>query len=240
MRFIPLASSSRGNAYIVQDDGVPPLLLEAGLPIKQLRDKLRDHGIALSDLAGCLVSHEHGDHSKGVKDLLKSGVDCWMSFLTSEALGVVGHHRVQPLLEGVRMVTPGHWNIIPFPLDHDAADPYGFFIGHDEERLLFVADTGYVKDRFSGITIAAIECNNIAEILNRNIQESNIPAIIGKRVRRNHMNLENLITMLKANDLSRCREVWLLHLSDGNSDEARMKKEIQEAIGIPVMVAKDK
>jgi phosphoribosyl 1,2-cyclic phosphodiesterase len=79
----------------------------------------------------------------------------------------------------------------------------------------------------------AVECNNISEIVSKNIMEGHIPAVVGKRVRRNHMSLENLILMLKANDLSQCRAIYLMHLSDGNSDERRMKEEVQAATGIP-------
>jgi hypothetical protein len=100
-----------------------------------------------------------------------------------------------------------------------------------------VSDTAYVKNRFVGVTILAIECNNIEEILSRNIVQGNIPAVVGRRVRRNHMNLGRVIDMLKANDLSQCREIWLLHLSDGNSDEARMIREVQEATGVPCYAA---
>jgi len=234
MKFIPISSSSKGNAYLLQADGVPPLLLEAGIPIKHLRTKLREHGVILSDLAGCLISHEHGDHSKAVKDLLRAGVDVWMSYGTSKAIEIEHHHRICLLLEaGSEITIASAWTVVPFALEHDAEDPIGFLIGHRDDRLLFIPDTSYVENRFQGVTMIAVECNNIAEILSKNILEGHIPAIVGKRVRRNHMNLENLISMLKANDLSRCRAIYLMHLSDGNSDERRMIKEVQEATGIP-------
>ena len=236
MKFVPLASSSRGNAYIVQDDGIPPLLLEAGLPIKQLRNKLREHGIMLSDLAGCLVSHEHMDHAKAVKDLLKAGVDCWMSQGTAEALTVIDHHRTHILRYkfDIILLNGGWYPFMTFGLKHDAKDPVGFFIQDlKDDRLLFIPDTAYVENRFEGVTMIAIECNNIAELLSKNILEGNIPAVVGRRIRRHHMSLENLIAMLKANDLSRCRQIFLMHLSDGNSDEKAMINRIQEATGIP-------
>jgi phosphoribosyl 1,2-cyclic phosphodiesterase len=119
------------------------------------------------------------------------------------------------------------WRIIPFQLQHDARQPFGFLISRVLERLLFIPDTAYVENRFQGITMIAVECNNISELLSKNILEGHIPAIVGKRVRRNHMSLENLIAMLRANDLNRCRAIYLMHLSDGNSDERRMKQEIQ-------------
>lgn len=230
MRFTPLASSSRGNAYLLQSDGVAPLLLEAGIPIKQLREKLRDHGVMLSDLAGCLVSHEHMDHAKAVKDLLKAGVDCYMSQGTAVMLKTLEHHRSH--IASMFNVPPG-WQLIPFHLEHDATEPVGFFISHGNNNLLFVPDTAFVTNTFHGITLAAIECNNIAEIMSKNILEGNIPAVVGRRIRRNHMNLETLIQFLKANDLSRCREIYLMHLSDGNSDEREMVRKVQQATGIP-------
>lgn len=236
MKFTSLASSSKGNAYLLQAEGTLPLLLEAGLPIKRLREKLRNHGVSLSDLAGCLVSHEHGDHSKAVKDLLRAGVDIWMSEATAIRLGSIEHHRLHAISNSMFAISG--WIVRPFDLEHDAADPKGFYIGYPGEGyLLFIPDTSYVENRFDGITMIAVECNNISEILSKNILQGNIPSVAGRRIRRNHMNLENLKSFLLANDLSRCREIWLLHLSEGNSDEARMIKEVQEITGVPVHVA---
>ena len=42
---------------------------------------------------------------------------------------------------------------------------------------------------------------------------------------------------LRANDLSRVKEIHLLHLSDENSNAERFKREIQEISGKPVYVA---
>ena len=239
MKFTSLASSSRGNAYLLESDGASPLLLEVGLPIKQLRDKLRDQEVLLSDLEACLISHEHGDHSKAVKDLLRAGVDCYMSIGTANKLGVGGHHRLHPLFTEVTIGIPGDWLILSFPLEHDATEPFGFFIGHGDERLLFVADTELIKNRFEAPTIIAVETNYQEEILHENISKGYLPSIVGKRTRRNHMSLKTVKDFLLANDLSRCREIHLLHLSSGNSDEEAMRKEIQEITGIPVYIAQE-
>lgn len=229
MKFTPLASSSKGNAYLVESDGVKPLLLEAGIPIRQLREKL---SFGLSGLAGCLVSHEHMDHAKAVKDLLKAGIDCFMSEGTAAALRISKHHRAEFLTADVSQSIYG-WRIMPFNLKHDAAEPFGYLIRHDTEALLFVADTAYMKPRFASVTIIAVECNHVSDILAENITGAKAVPSVGRRIRRNHMSLETLIKMLKANDLSQCREIHLLHLSDSNSDEPRMIREVQEATGIP-------
>lgn len=236
MRFIPLASSSKGNAYLLESVGVAPLLLEAGLPIARLRDLLREHGVMLSDLAGCLVSHEHQDHAKAVKDLLKAGVDCWMSVGTAMAQGEwTIHHRLQIVSE--KSFRVDQWIIQPFDLEHDAAESKGFLIAYGDDRCLFIPDTQLIENRFKSPTIIAIETNYCEEILHENIVKGYIPSVVGRRTRRNHASLNTVKEFLLANDLSKCREVWLLHLSDGNSDEKRMKDEIEQEIGIPVYIA---
>ena len=159
-----------------------------------------------------------------------------MSKGTALALDVYEHHRTYTVGAG----TPYHigpWTVKSFNLEHDAADPVGFLIAHGDDRLLFIPDTAYVEQRFEGVTIIAIECNHIGDLLSDNIINGSIPAIVGKRVRRNHMGLEQVISMLKANDLSKCRKICLLHLSDANSDERRMVREVQEATGIPTEAA---
>ena len=232
MKFTALASSSRGNAYLLESDGAGPLLLEAGIPIKKLREGLYAHGISISDLSGCLVSHEHLDHSKAVKDLLKAGVDVYTSVNTAIALNVEEHHRMNFMNDGISQPI-GAWRVMPFDLKHDAAEPFGYLVAYDTEALMFIADTAYIKNRFEAVTIIAVECNHVGDILAGNIARKDAVVSLGRRVRRNHMSLETLIKMLKANDLSQCREIHLLHLSDSNSDEKRMILEVQEATGIP-------
>ena len=87
MRVEVLGTGSAGNCYKVKI-GKATLLLECGLPFKVIQRKL---DFKLSDIDACLVTHEHMDHAKAVKDLMKAGVDCYMTKGTSEALGVSGH-----------------------------------------------------------------------------------------------------------------------------------------------------
>ena len=236
MKFTPLASNSKGNAYLVEAEGCAPLLLEAGIPIKQLREKL---DFRLSGLAGCLVSHEHLDHAKAVKDLLQAGVDCYMSRGTAAALGVGNHHRCwTPNLETVFDLP--RWFIKPFTLEHDAAEPWGFTILDIKsgDRLLFIPDTAYVKNRFQGVTILAIETNHAANILHDKIISGAIPAVVGHRIRRNHLELDVVKDFILANNMQKTlRQIFLIHLSDTNSDELRFKKEIQEITGVPVYIS---
>ena len=60
---------------------------------------------------------------------------------------------------------------------------------------------------------------------------------MARRLTKSHFSLENLKSFLKANDLSQVREIYLIHLSDANSDEEKFKYEIAALTGKPVIVA---
>lgn len=226
-----LASSSRGNCYRVSD-GSTPLLLECGIRMQEIKQKLN---FRLSEIAACFVSHEHQDHCKAVKDIMKAGIDCYMSAGTADALGVSGH-RVKAV-KSREQFRIGTWTVLPFDTVHDAAEPLGFLLSSGKEKMLFATDTAYLKYKFRGLTHIMIEANYQREILENSVEEGLVPVVVRKRIRRSHFDLNHLKEFFRANDLSKLQEVWLLHLSDGNADEEQFKREIQEIVGKPVYIA---
>jgi phosphoribosyl 1,2-cyclic phosphodiesterase len=229
----PLGSSSAGNAYLVSD-GTTRLLLEAGI---RYRDIQRGVEFQMSSIAGCLVSHEHGDHSRSVKDVMKAGIDVYASYGTWNALGLDGHHRAHPV-QSLQSFTVGTWSILPFDVQHDVSEPTGFLlVNKSGEKLVFLTDTYYCKYRFEGLTHVMIEANYSDEILRANVSEGRVPQVLASRLLRSHMSLETAIEFLQANDLKGVQEIWLLHLSDTNSDEALFKRRVQEVTGKVVRVA---
>lgn len=154
-----------------------------------------------------------------------------MSAGTAEALGVSG--------AGVRIVkaheqfSVGDWTVLPFDAVHDAAEPLGLVIAAGEERFLYLTDSAYCKYRFSGLAVIALECNYSLAML----RASTMPTTVQNRIIRNHMSLETALELLRANDLSRVREIHLLHMSEGNSDALAFKAAVHEATGRPVFVA---
>lgn len=228
----PLASSSAGNAYRVTD-GHTALLLEAGV---RYRDIQRALEFRVSEIAGCLITHEHGDHCKAAVDLAKAGVDIYASQGTLDALRLPKHRS--RAVRSKEQFTLGTWTILPFDVQHDVAEPLGFLMANQAgEKLLFATDTYYIRYRFPGLTHLMIECNYSMSILNDNISSGRVPAVMKQRLIRSHFSLENMKEFLKANDLLAIQEIWLLHLSDTNSDETAFKREIQELTGKQVFVA---
>ncbi len=73
MRVVSLGSGSSGNALLVEagPNGRTKLLVDAGFTNRILRERLRSAGIALSQIQGILVTHEHADHILGLSALMK-------------------------------------------------------------------------------------------------------------------------------------------------------------------------
>lgn len=219
-----LGSSSKGNCYHIS--GSSPLLLDAGITFKEIQRKTN---FQISSIAGALITHEHMDHCKAVKDLLKAGVDCYMNQATQSALGVSGH-RVK-VIAPMQQFKVGEWTILPFSLEHDV-DNLGYLIGDGIQKVVYITDSYYCRPKFTGLTHILIECNHSYEILDRN----NLEPFIKNRLIKSHFSLENVKEFLRANDLSRVQEIYLIHLSDGNSDAELFKREIAELTGKMVFV----
>lgn len=227
-----LGSSSKGNCCRLMAGG-SPLLLEAGLPWKQIQQGC---GFQTSELAGALITHSHMDHAKAVPDLLKAGIDCWMSTGTAEALGASGH-RVH-VVRALEQFKVGEWTVLPFDAVHDAPEPLNFLLTHRSGvKAAYITDTAYCKYRFQGLTHVLIEANYSLDILNENVANGSVPAELKKRLLKTHMSIETCKEFLRANDLSRVEAIYLLHLSDGNSDAERFKREVQELTGNEVYIA---
>ncbi|MGY0692652.1 MBL fold metallo-hydrolase [Virgibacillus sp. FSP13] len=227
-----IASGSKGNCYHITD-GRTPLLLECGIPFKNVRKALNFN---TSNLAGCLVTHEHKDHCAGLNDALRAGIDCYMSAGTAEAVEIQ-HHRIKTV-RAKQQFKIGTWTILPFDVQHDVSEPYGFLLRNKAgEKLLFATDTYYIRYKFKGLTHLLLECNYSMDILLENIESGRVHKGMKKRLIKSHFSLENVKEFLKANDLSKVQEIHLLHLSDSNSDAARFKKEIQELTGKVVHIA---
>ncbi|MCL2215433.1 MAG: MBL fold metallo-hydrolase [Defluviitaleaceae bacterium] len=227
-----LASSSAGNCYIISD-GTTELLLEAGIPFGEIQ---KGCNFRLTSLAGCLITHEHNDHAKAGAELMKRSVDIYTSQGTADAKKWSGH-RLHPVRNG-EAFTIGTFSIMPFDLVHDCAEPLGFVITSlaTREKLLYVTDTHYVRYTFEGLTHIMTECNYDREILIDHVRTGEVQPFLAKRIMESHMSLDTVLDMLRANDLSRVQQIYLLHISEGNSNAEAFKERVQRLTGAEVYV----
>ena len=231
MKFTPIASSSAGNAYLVEEDGLAPLLIDPGIRFSALQQALN---YCTAGLSGCLVSHQHGDHAKSARDLAKRGVPIYTSRECAEALGIDG--AVFHMEHGQATGLDG-WQVMAWQAVHDVPC-LGFTIqAPSGDRLMYCTDSAYVPYTFAGLTHIAIGANYSEAILAARVAAGHMDASHGERVLACHMSIERVVEFLRANDLSALREVHLLHLSAGNSNEAEFRMAAQRAAGAPVYVA---
>ncbi len=237
MTLLVLGSSSSGNAYLLRSSTGEMLLIECGIKRSLLLDAL---GYDLLNLSGCLLSHEHGDHSREAKWVIDRSIPLYCSRGTAEAIKLGNSHLIRPLVSKTP-VKIGSFSVLPFDVKHDAVEPLGFLIDHPEMgRLLFVTDSYLLKYKFSGVSHWLIECNYNQEILQSRMDSGAVHPAQYKRTLKSHMGYDACLKTLRANDLSETMSVVLIHLSDGNSNADKCREGIAKATGVPTYVASPK
>ena len=233
-----LASGSAGNSYAV-DDGETVLLLEAGLPARRM---LSGYLNLLPRVAGCLITHEHGDHAKGAGELAERGTDLYMTSGTFREIegrfGKMDHPYWVHLVKTGEQFHLASWIFLPFETRHDAAEPCGYLLYSRaaREKLLFATDTYYIPNTFRGLNIVMVECNYSLPLLKENIRAGKVPESMEPRLLRSHFSLGNVLDFLRANDMSAVRHIYLIHVSRNNGDPELFRREVERAAGKPVTV----
>lgn len=234
MKLTVLSSNSRGNCYILQNE-TEALVIECGVRFSEVK-KAVDYNV--NKVVAVLCTHEHGDHSKYVNDALNACITVFSSQGTIDALKIKGPRKPIPV-ENKKVFTAGSFRIMPFDVQHDCAEPFGFLIHHPKTGyILFATDTYYIKYNFPELSHILIECNYSMDILNENYREGKAIKTVRDRVIQSHMSLGSCKDMLRANDLSKVRNIILLHLSSDNADPVRFLSEIKATTGKRVFVAK--
>ncbi|MDM7913123.1 MAG: MBL fold metallo-hydrolase, partial [Methanotrichaceae archaeon] len=236
MEIKSLASGSSGNCYWVTD-GRSHLLIECGIPIKQIR---RGVNYGLSYFAACLISHSHKDHCHAAQDLIDAGIPVYASKETWAEIGWRGQPWCYQLVP-MEVYKVGTWMIQGFPLEHDAPGNLGFVCDSvvegptpstlcTEERLVYISDTAHCPYQFPHTTHWMLEANYDPQMLQAGPRHKGRPV-------QTHMSIQSCCRILQKNDLSFTQEIWLLHLSDTNADAAAFKAMVQKQTGKRVFVA---
>jgi len=237
MKLKVLGSSSKGNCYILENES-QALIIEAGISLGEVKKAIN---FKTNKVVGAIVTHRHGDHSAHVASYLKAGI----TILALEDVFIA--HNLEPqgsfrcVIEGEgKGYILGGFKIIPFGVVHDVPC-VGFLIEHsDMGKMVFLTDTMMCEYTFSGLNHLLIEANYCDEILEKNIEAGYMDRAFKDRLLQTHMSLETAKTILRSNDLSAVRNIVLIHLSDGNSDERMFVSEVETLTGKSVVAAKSK
>lgn len=234
MKLYVISTGSASNLYALHA-GDQTLLLDAGVSGRRLINAITDWNI----VCGCLVTHEHADHARGVPDLLRMGVPVYASQGTIEAISGDADLTRLNRCEARSPFTVGQFTVLPFDCKHDAPEPLGFVVRYEPtgETVLYCTDTYYLPHKFPGINYWVVEANYCESILQRRIENREVSKKLKHRLQTSHMSLRRLLDALDANDLSKTRNIILVHLSDGNSDERQMVTSVRAQTGIETVAA---
>lgn len=234
MRLKVLSSSSSGNCYILYNCK-EALVLECGVKAAEIYGAL---GNNVNMISGCVITHEHGDHSKYVGQLLKAYITCYSSPGTFNAKGL-DKCNLCKAVEPLKWNAIGNFRIMPFKTLHDAAEPYGYIIYHKEMgQVLFATDTRDIPYIFNGLNNILIECNYMQKKLDDNTRSGEIPLSLRKRTMGSHMSYRTCCDILKTYNISQVSKVVLIHLSGRNSEPEEFRKGIEDITHKEVYVAR--
>lgn len=232
MRLNVLGSDSNGNCYVLQNDK-EALIIEAGVRFSEVKKALKWQ---LSKVVGAVITHEHNDHAKYVRDFVSNGITVLALPSVFKAKGI-DSLSFRKEIEPMHGYIVGGFKVFAIPVCHDVPC-VGFIIEHEDMgRMLFVTDTMMLEYRVPGLNHILLEANYAEDILDTKIEAGSVPLSMKPRLIHSHMEIETTKGILRANDLSGVNEIVLVHLSNGNSDEKRFVREVQETSGKPVYAA---
>lgn len=220
LRFVPLGSGSRGNATLVEL-GSRRLLIDAGLSARALSQRLEGLGVAPGQIEAVFLTHEHGDHARGVERFSRqAGVPVVCHPATLDALDLSPSHLASwmPIPDDGR-VDLGSVQVEAFPVPHDAAQPLGFVFHGEGMRVGVVTDIGHattlVLERLRGCHLLMIESNHDDALL----RDGRYPWHLKQRVggRMGHLSNDEAAAILRHVVVDDCRAVVLAHLSEENN-----------------------
>lgn len=217
MRLHCIATGSTGNCYTLTSDSGETLILDCGIPIKEIKKGLNWN---VKGVVGAICTHRHQDHSKSVADIRNMGVRVFNPALDI-FLDVVyfDDFTIRPF---DLTTVDGRWT-------HTNADGtecpcYGFLIAHKEMgKLLYITDTNLVKWKFRDINHILLGVNYDKDLVDTDNPKAN-------HVFRGHLSIDTACDFVKANDSDSLQNVIMCHLSSENADKDSFIEKMKNAV----------
>ena len=231
MKLKCIATGSTGNCYTLTSNSGETLILDCGIPIKEIKKGL-DWNV--KDVVGVLCTHKHLDHSKSVLELCKAGFHTVVPYLIyskSETFGCRMKKSNFKIDTFALTTIDGSWT-------HTNADGtpcpcYGFLITHKEMgKLLYITDCELIKWKFKDINHILLGVNYDKDL----VDKDNDPKT--RHVFRGHLSIDTACDFVKANYSDSLQNVIMCHLSAENADrDSFIEKMKKVACGANVDVA---
>ena len=237
--FTSLNSGSNGNCYYVgtKTDAV---LIDVGLSCRETEKRMQKLGLSMKTVKAIFVSHEHGDHIKGVSTLAnKYNLPVYITAKTAKyGPRLIGH--ISKSFRANEPVAIGDLLINPFLKSHDAADPHSFTISYQGITVGVFTDIGNVCEEltrhFKLCHAVFLEANYDAAML----ENGKYPLHLKNRIRggEGHLSNKEALDLFIAHRSPFLSHLLLSHLSkENNSPELVETLFNQHANGVTITVA---
>jgi phosphoribosyl 1,2-cyclic phosphodiesterase len=217
--FTLLGSGSSGNTTLISD-GTTHILVDVGLSGRETAKRLRECGLEPGQISAIVVSHEHGDHCRGVGPFAKSlDIPVFMTDSAFRNSGMLLDSRKH------RTIVPGEcfevfgFLFTSFAVPHDCVDPLGFVVEKDGAKVGVVLDLGYLSnlviERLRGCDGIILESNHDVRML----KAGPYPWALKQRVmsRQGHLSNDSVAQYLENDFDGNATHVVLAHLSKNNN-----------------------
>ncbi len=218
MRVISLASGSHGNATLVESQG-QVLLIDCGLSCRTLTQRCQQVGISPAQICAVLFTHDHRDHTYGVKVFHKNHpeVPLFANWMTAEAITTATKLKDDPFynFENGQVFTVGPFEVSAFSIPHDVPDPVGYLVRAEGQTFFHATDVGTPLDsigvHLAEADIAILESNHDPILLH----QSNREEFLKQRIRgpRGHLSNEDAAELVRKWASPKLRRLALGHLS---------------------------
>ena len=195
MELIVLGSGSNGNTAVILSDDTA-ILIDAGLSAKKTLQRLDTACLDPATISAVLLTHEHGDHVRGLAVLLRT-LRCPVYATRLTADEVRGQDERNAAAEW-RLFTTGStfrlnsFEITAFSVPHDASDPVGFTIRCNSVAIGVLTDLGHINHsvvhHVTGVDCLFIEANHDEQMLQADTKR---PFSIKQRIMSPHGHLSN-------------------------------------------------
>lgn len=218
MKLKCIATGSTGNCYTLTSDSGETLILDCGIPIKEIKKGLNWN---VKDVVGVLCTHKHLDHSKSLDNLKKMSMPVFAPYQRSYNKKNYGGFTIYPF---PLQTLDGNWthtdaNGEPCPI-------YGFLITHKEMgRMLYITDCELIKWKFNDINHVLLGVNYDKDLVDTDNPKAN-------HVFRGHLSIDTACDFVKANDSDSLQNVIMCHLSSENADKDSFIAKMKNAVNV--------
>lgn len=228
-----LGSGSRGNSLHLEHEGCA-ILVDAGLSAKQLEGRMAEAGAEGAEILGIILTHEHGDHTAGLKTFVKKRkCPIFASNGTKDALEAgVATADWRGFAAGQRLEI-GSFSVETFPVPHDAAEPIGMRVTVGKTKIGLISDLGFVTrlvvERLKGCAVLVLEANYDEAMLRT---EEKRPWSVKQRISARHGHLSNGAAAKLVEEVAgpELKDLFLGHMSENCNRPEIARKAIVEAL----------